>query len=213
MFRHKLLSVAAYLCQIVYASTIKRLNDFYFNVKLFQKFILYITPSRKFNYMYQAMERLKKTNQLNANTLQDRFLHPDCYITNIYLRALIHHMGGASVAEWTLATFHGHLSRSIDFHVWTFFYFMWIDSSTQVPARAWNNVRRGTWGLPPTVKLESRHITFTVSVRPKTQQKNIIYTQYLLHNDFIIDLIKYSLNILLISAIVSKHIFTVKKKY
>ena len=42
-------------------------------------------------------------------------------------------------------------------------FFMWgcypaslrnIDGSTQVPARAWNNAWRDTWGLPPPVKLE-----------------------------------------------------------
>ena len=32
-----------------------------------------------------------------------------------------------------------------------------------------NNARRGTWGLPPQIKLVNRHITFTVSVRGKTQ--------------------------------------------
>ena len=30
-------------------------------------------------------------------------------------------------------------------------------------------------GLPPSVKLESRHITFTVVVRLKTQQKDVCY--------------------------------------
>jgi hypothetical protein len=35
---------------------------------------------------------------------------------------------------------------------------------TQVPACAWNNARRGTWGLPPPVELERRHMTYTVSV-------------------------------------------------
>ena len=40
-----------------------------------------------------------------------------------------------------------------------------VGGSTQVLARAWNNARRGTWGLPPRWKLESRHITFTVLVQ------------------------------------------------
>jgi hypothetical protein len=38
-----------------------------------------------------------------------------------------------------------------------------------VPVRAWNNVRKGTWGLPPTVKRERRHMTYNVSVWRKTQ--------------------------------------------
>ena len=37
-----------------------------------------------------------------------------------------------------------------------------IGGSTQVPACAWNNAQRSTWGLPPPVKLESRHITVLV---------------------------------------------------
>jgi hypothetical protein len=41
--------------------------------------------------------------------------------------------------------------------------------STQVPVHAWNNAGKGTWGLPPPVKLERRQITYTVSVWRKTQ--------------------------------------------
>ena len=40
-------------------------------------------------------------------------------------------------------------------------------------AQAWNNARRGTRGLPPPVKLESRHIPFTVLVRHKIRPKNL----------------------------------------
>jgi hypothetical protein len=48
--------------------------------------------------------------------------------------------------------------------------------STQVPVRAWNNARRGTWGLPPPVKLERRDMTYTVSMwrnTPKQTDKQI----------------------------------------
>jgi hypothetical protein len=44
-----------------------------------------------------------------------------------------------------------------------------VDGSTQVPVRAWNNARKGTWGLPPPVKLERRDMTYTVSMWRKTQ--------------------------------------------
>jgi hypothetical protein len=40
-----------------------------------------------------------------------------------------------------------------------------------VPVRAWNNARKGTWGLPPPVKLERRDMTYTVSMWRKTQNK------------------------------------------
>jgi hypothetical protein len=40
-----------------------------------------------------------------------------------------------------------------------------------VPNRAWNNARKGTWGLPPAVKLERRDMTYTVSMWRKTQNK------------------------------------------
>jgi hypothetical protein len=62
-----------------------------------------------------------------------------------------------------------------------FVFFMWgsypaylrnVGGSTQVPVHAWNNARKGTWGLPPPVKLEHRHMTYTVSVRYKTQSNN-----------------------------------------
>jgi hypothetical protein len=44
-----------------------------------------------------------------------------------------------------------------------------VGGSTQAPVRAWNNARKGTWGLPQPVKLESRHMTYTVSMWRKTQ--------------------------------------------
>ena len=46
-----------------------------------------------------------------------------------------------------------------------------VGGTTQVPACAWNNARRGTWSLPPQEKLESRHITFAVLVQHKTPKK------------------------------------------
>ena len=66
----------------------------------------------------------------------------------------------------------------------TIFYisFMWgiypnssrnVIGSTQVPVRPWNNARRGTWGIPPPVKLECGHITIAVLVRRKSKQKKI----------------------------------------
>ena len=53
-----------------------------------------------------------------------------------------------------------------------------VGGSTQVPACDWNNVQRGTWGLPPPVNLESCRITFTLLVRHKTQSisQSIILT-------------------------------------
>jgi hypothetical protein len=44
-----------------------------------------------------------------------------------------------------------------------------VGGSTLVPVRAWNNARKGTWGLPPPVNLERRHMTYIVSVWRKTQ--------------------------------------------
>jgi hypothetical protein len=41
----------------------------------------------------------------------------------------------------------------------------------QVPVRAWNNARKGTWGLPPPVKLERRNMTYSLSMWRKTQNK------------------------------------------
>jgi hypothetical protein len=47
-----------------------------------------------------------------------------------------------------------------------------VGGSTQVPVRAWNNAREGTWGLPPPVKLERRDMTVTVSMWCITQKQN-----------------------------------------
>jgi hypothetical protein len=44
-----------------------------------------------------------------------------------------------------------------------------------VPVRAWNNARKGTWGLPPPVKLERRDMTYTVSMWRKIQNKQKKY--------------------------------------
>jgi hypothetical protein len=46
-----------------------------------------------------------------------------------------------------------------------------VGGSTQVPVRAWNNAREGTWGLPPPVKLERSDMTYTVSMWRKIQNK------------------------------------------
>jgi hypothetical protein len=56
-----------------------------------------------------------------------------------------------------------------------------IGGSTQVPICTWNNALKGTWGLPPPVKLE--HMTCTVSVWLKPNQiiklKSTIIAVYL----------------------------------
>ena len=56
--------------------------------------------------------------------------------------------------------------------------------STQVSARAWNNARRGTRGLPTPVKLASCHITFTVLLRRITQPilDIIIFSSFVIIN-------------------------------
>jgi hypothetical protein len=46
-----------------------------------------------------------------------------------------------------------------------------VSGSSQVPVRARNNARKGTWGLPPPVKLERHDKTYTVSKWRKTQNK------------------------------------------
>jgi hypothetical protein len=46
-----------------------------------------------------------------------------------------------------------------------------VGGSTQVPVRAWNNAQKGTWGLPPPVKLKRRDMTYIVSMWRKTQNK------------------------------------------
>ena len=53
--------------------------------------------------------------------------------------------------------------------------FLNVDSSPQVPSCALNNTQRGTWGLPPPVKLESHRMTFIVLVwhKPKNNQTNV----------------------------------------
>jgi hypothetical protein len=44
-----------------------------------------------------------------------------------------------------------------------------VGGSTQVPVRALKDAQKGTWGLPPPLKLERRHMTYNVSVWRKTQ--------------------------------------------
>jgi hypothetical protein len=46
-----------------------------------------------------------------------------------------------------------------------------VAGSTRVPVRVWNNVRKGTWGLPPPVKLERLDMTYIVWMWCKTQNK------------------------------------------
>jgi hypothetical protein len=46
-----------------------------------------------------------------------------------------------------------------------------VGGSTQLPIRALNNERKGTWGIPPPLKLERRDMTYTVSMWRKTQSK------------------------------------------
>jgi hypothetical protein len=70
---------------------------------------------------------------------------------------------------WALASiYYGHIS-SLDSFMWESYpaSLRNVCRSTQVPVRAWN-ARKSTWGLPPPVKLECRHMIFTVSVRRKT---------------------------------------------
>jgi hypothetical protein len=52
-----------------------------------------------------------------------------------------------------------------------------VGGSTQVPVRARNNTRKGTWGLPPPVKLECRNMTDAVSMwcKPKTNKQYSLY--------------------------------------
>ena len=50
-----------------------------------------------------------------------------------------------------------------------------VGGSSWVPTHAWNNAERGNWGLPPAVKLESCHITFTVLVGCETQPKKVCF--------------------------------------
>jgi hypothetical protein len=52
-----------------------------------------------------------------------------------------------------------------------------VSGSTQVPVCAWNNAWKNIWGLPPPVKLERRHATYSESVWHYTQsnkQTNIV---------------------------------------
>jgi hypothetical protein len=61
-----------------------------------------------------------------------------------------------------------------------------VGGSTWVPVRAWNNARKGTWGLPPPVKLERRDMTYTVSMWRKTKKKSTYTesrTEILCHSD------------------------------
>jgi hypothetical protein len=50
-----------------------------------------------------------------------------------------------------------------------------VGGSTQMPVRAWNNARKGTWSLPSPVKLKRSHITYTVSVWWKTHSEKQLY--------------------------------------
>jgi hypothetical protein len=92
-----------------------------------------------------------------------------------------HNRHGASVAEWLRSLTSNHLPLTKELNkIWILDSLMGgsypaslrnVGGSTQVPVRAWNNARKGTWGLPPPVKLERRDMTYTVSMRRKTQNK------------------------------------------
>jgi hypothetical protein len=71
---------------------------------------------------------------------------------------------GLSVAEWLRSL----TSNTLPLTLWVRIPTETLDS-TQVPVRAGNNARRGTWDLPPPLKLERRQMTYTVPVRRKTQ--------------------------------------------
>jgi hypothetical protein len=51
-----------------------------------------------------------------------------------------------------------------------------VDGSTRVPTYAWNNTKRGTWGLAPPEKLESGQIITTLLMWQKnpTATKKLI---------------------------------------
>jgi hypothetical protein len=49
-----------------------------------------------------------------------------------------------------------------------------VVASTQVPVPAWNNARKGTWGLPPPVKLECRRMC-RCDVKPKQTNKGLCH--------------------------------------
>jgi hypothetical protein len=95
---------------------------------------------------------------------------------------------GASMAEWLRLLTSNHLPlTAVRIPTGTLDCFMWgsypaslrnVSVSTQVPVCAWNNVQKSTWGLPPPVRLERRHMTYTVSVWHKTQLNKHIMCYY-----------------------------------
>jgi hypothetical protein len=56
------------------------------------------------------------------------------------------------------------------FHVRNLF----VGCSTRLSVCAWNNARKGTICLPSSVKLENRHMTYTLLVRCKDQPNNVL---------------------------------------
>jgi hypothetical protein len=48
-----------------------------------------------------------------------------------------------------------------------------VNVSTHVPVCVWNNTQRGTWGLPPPVKLEICIMTWTVKKQTTTTKNNM----------------------------------------
>jgi hypothetical protein len=89
---------------------------------------------------------------------------------------------GASVADWLRSLFSNHLpltsvgsnpDRNFDSFMWGSYpaCLRNVGGSTQIPVRAWNNARKDTWGLPPTVKLERCDMTYIVLMWRKTQNK------------------------------------------
>jgi hypothetical protein len=96
----------------------------------------------------------------------------------IYNMICIHISKEASVAEWLRSLTSNYLPLTAVGSTETLESFLWgsypaslriVGGSIQVPVRAWNNARKGTWGLPPPVKLEP--MTYTVSLWRKTKNK------------------------------------------
>ena len=92
---------------------------------------------------------------------------------------------GSSMAKWLESDLESLASRHCGFE---YLQGLWILSCEEVfqlaygmllvlfgcPACAWNNAQWSTQGLPPPVKMESRHITYTVLVWCKTQLKKYL---------------------------------------
>jgi hypothetical protein len=91
-------------------------------------------------------------------------------------------MEGASVAKWLRLLTSNHLPlTAVGLNPYRDFGFFHVrklpaslrnvSGSARVPICAWNNAGKGTWGLPPPVKLERRDMTYTVLMWRKTKNK------------------------------------------